>query len=447
MERRPVILLACALVLGACSVLLATGSRASTGSQGPSISTALSADGHRSGEAVRSYVQDAAPGSDPAQQGNISFGNPACQQAITGDEFADDIPAARSCINAHDTQQPFSIQLGHRVGTRNDILGEFDGVRVDYRLGDGLILNGIAGYPVLTAEDVFNADRQMFGISATTEHLANTWELNSYLVEQQESGQVVGRSMGGAMRYLKPGRSMLIYLDYDPASRSVGTLMASGALKLPYKTTLSATLDLQSRPIPGLQQKYLTQSMTVMDGWDWILPTDRLAVHTAGGTNEVGILAVDLSYALSRRIRLRGDVVLIDVTNDTDAASRNDSSETYYHLKITGKDLMVPGDRSKLDLRHSITETGRSYTATFDTKYAIKRFWNLISQLRADYHSTADEGSDHWAATPKVKMEYRPNKHFGFHIEAGGNLSNGENVTVNDSHSSYFVSLGYQAKF
>ena len=108
---------------------------------------------------------------------------------------------------------------------------------------------------------------------------------------------------------------------------------------------------------------------------------------------------------------------------------------------------MVPGDRSKLDLRHSVTGTGRSTTATFDTRYAIKRFWNLISQLRADYHSPADEGGSSWAASPKVKMEYRPNKQFGFHIEAGGNLSNGENVAADDGRTSYFVSLGYQIDF
>ncbi|MGB5472177.1 MAG: hypothetical protein WBQ78_01720 [Gammaproteobacteria bacterium] len=447
MRLRPVIRLACALLLGSGTLLCAADAWANTGNQGPQVATELPATGLRSGKAAQSFQQDVVTDDMPEQQGGIAFDNPACLQGIAGAEHADLPAAEKPCINSTDTRLPFTIQLGRRIGTHDNILGDFDGVRVDYRLGDGLILNGIAGYPVLAAADVFNPDRQMFGISATTEHLANTWELNSYLVEQQAGGRVVGRSMGGAMRYLKPGRSMLIYLDYDPASRSVGTLMASGALKLPYKTTLSATLDLQSRPIPGLQQKYLTQSMTVIDGWDWILPTDRLAVHTAGGTNEVGTLAIDLSYAFSRRIRLRGDVVLIDVTNDADPGSRVDSSETYYHVKITGKDLMVPGDRSKLDLRHSITETGRSYTATFDTKYAIKRFWNLISQLRADYHSPADEGSEHWAATPKVKMEYRPNKQFGFHIEAGGNLSNGENVTANDSHSSYFVSLGYQAKF
>jgi len=439
--------LAFAMVLGAGTALCPAGSWASTGPHGYQASTAVPASGHASGKAARSQLQEALADGIPEQQVGIAFGHPACLQGIAGDEYADTHAAEKPCINSTDLRKPFRIQLGRRIGTRADILGEFDGVRVDYRLGDGLILNGIAGYPVLAAEDIFNPDRQVFGLSATADRPDHTWELNGYLYEQQANGQVSGRSMGGAIRHLKAGRSMLVYLDYDPDTSSVSTLLASGALKLPFNTTLSATLDLQSRSIPGPQKQYLTHSMTVMDGWEWILPDDRLAHHIGNGASEVDMLAVDLSYALSRRIKLRGDVILLNVDNGSGAAARSGLSEYYYHLKITGKDLMVPGDRSKLDLRRSVTDAGQTYTASFDTKHAVKRFWNFISQLRADYHTSADAGGSGWAASPKVKMEYRPSKQFGFHIEAGSNLSKGENVNVKDSRSSYFVSLGYQAKF
>jgi hypothetical protein len=240
---------------------------------------------------------------------------------------------------------------------------------------------------------------------------------------------------------------MLIYLDYDPDADSLGTLLASGALGLPWQTTLSATVDFQKRTLPGLQQKFLARSMSAMDGWDWILPNDRLAVHTAGDSNEIGILAVDLSHALSKRIRLRGNVVLLDVTSARDTAATGGASEYHYHLKITGRDLMAAGDRSKLDLRQAVTQSGRSYTAIFDTRHVIKRFWNIISQLRADYHKPAEEGGASWVASPKVKMEYRPNRQYGFHIEAGGNVTYGAGAGANDSRPSYFVSLGYQARF
>jgi hypothetical protein len=447
MKRSPGIQLACLIVLSASIAMFPAGSFANTGNQEPVINVTMPAAALRAGAASLASDKEAAPDSMPAQQVDIIFRNPACQQDITGEEYADNVPPGSSCITSSDSQQPFSIQFGRRIGTRNNILGELDGVRVNYRLDHGLILNGIAGYPASAAEDVFNHARQVFGISATTGQLVQSWELNSYLVEQQENGQIVGRSLGGAIRYLKPGRSMLMYLDYDPVSSSIGTLMASGAVKLPRKTTVSATLDLQSRPIPALQQKYLTQSMMVMDDWDWIVPNDRLAYHTGGGASEVGLLAVDISYALSRRINLRGDLVMLDITNEANAVTKAESSEYYYHLKLTGKDLLMPGDRNKLDLRRSVTESGQTYTASIDNKYTIKPFWNLISQLRTDYHHPADDSSNRWVASPKVIMEYQPTKQFGFHIEAGGNVSNGENSAADNSRASYFLNLSYQAKF
>jgi hypothetical protein len=447
MKHLPGIQLAYLMALGAGILMVPAGSWANMGNQDSSSGVTMPAAGLRAGAVLLASGKETGADVVSAQQGGIAIRNTACQQDVAGGEYTDNFPAGRACITTADSQQPFSIQLGRQLGSRQDILGEFDGVRVDYRLSDALTLNGIAGYPVLGAGEELNPDRQVFGVSATTDQLARTWELNSYLVEQQENGRVVGRSTGGAIRYLKPGRSMLAYLDYDPVSSSVGTVMASGAVKLPFRTTVSATYDLQSRPIPGLQEQYLTQSMTVMDGWDWIVPDDRMVYHTSGGSSEVELFAVDLSYALSRRIKLRGDLVKLDITNEAIAATNAESSEYFYHLNLTGKDLIIPGDHNKLDLRRSVTETGRTYTASLDNKYTIKRSWNLISRLRADYHDPADDSSSRWAATPTVKMEYRPKKQFGFHIEAGGNVSKDESSAADDSRASYFVSLGYQAKF
>jgi len=451
MKRSPVILLVCVLVLGPATLLFPAGAVAIPDNQNPSGLATPSHLAPRTGNPALTQELESGPDGVRARQDQLSPPSHTCRHDAASAAPLDTITSGNSCADASDTQQRFSVQLGRRIGNRADILGELDGVRMDYRLGEGLSLNGIAGYSVLAAEDVFNPARQVFGISAATDQVARTWDMNSYLIEQQENGQVTGRTMGGAVRYLQPRRSMLVYLDYDIADNSLGTLMTSGAWKLPFKTTISATLDHHNHTIPGRQQKYLQQSMTAMDGWDWLLPTDRVAYYTGNGSGDVSVLAVGLSHALSKRIKLTGDVVVLDATNGLDAdaitTTAAQSSEYFYHLKLTGKDLMMPGDRNKLDLRHSVTDAGRTSTATLDTRYVINRFWNLISRLRADYHSPEPEKRSRWVAAPSLKMEYRLKKQFGFQIEAGGELSNGESAASADSRSSYFVSLGYQAKF
>jgi hypothetical protein len=443
MKGFPVTLLAMVLASVPATALCMTNTWSLPGDPDASASAEMANFEPRSTAQPSPYEQELVPAHATAQTSTARSHSASCRHDMASGLAVDSDTTDRSCIDAADTPERFSVRLGHRLGAGSDILGQFDGVRMDYRASENLKLNGIAGYQALSAGDVFNASSQLYGISAEAESSSRNWDLGSYLIEQQVNGQLAGRSMGGAIRYLHPGRSMLVYLDYDIAGNSLGTLMTSGAWKLPFRTTVSATLDLQHRPIPARQQKYLQDSMTVTEGWNWILPMERLAYYTSDGSNQVSILAGSLSHALSRRIRLSGDVVMLDA--DADTASR--SSEYFYHLKLTAKDLLVAGDHSKLDVRRSVTEDGETDTATLDNRFTIKRFWDLISQLRADYFSPDVESGSRWVASPRVKMEYRPSKHYGFHIEAGGNLSNGADPVSDSSHPSYYVSLGYQAKF
>ena len=189
--------------------------------------------------------------------------------------------------------------------------------------------------------------------------------------------------------------------------------------------------------------------MTVTKGWNWILPADRLAHYTDDSSSEVSTLAFGLSHALSQHIKLSGDVAVRETMDDADAepVTTAYSSEFLYHLKLTGKDMLMSGDRNKFDLQYIVTEADRTSTAAIDTKYPINRFWNIMPTLRADYHRPVLESSPRWVASPTVKMEYLQTKKSSLKVEAGGEWSSGMNAIADDSHSSYFVSLGYQAKF
>jgi hypothetical protein len=449
MKRNPVLLLAYVLAVGPGTLLFPVVAGAIPDNQSPlNVATELTPDYRASNPAVITE-ENTRTNENPVRQDGLSFASHICPQDPGGITPAQYRPKNKSCVDPSDTQQRFSVQLGRSIGTSGVILGEFDGVRVDYRLSDKLKLNGIAGYPVLAARDTFNSNRQVFGISVETNLLRRKWDLNGYLIEQRENGQTNGKSMGGIISHLQSRRSLLVYLDYDVTSNKVGTLMASGAWRLPFKTTISAALDRSNRPIPGNQQKFLQQSMTVMKGWDWILPTNRQAHYTGDGCCDVSTLAFGLSHELSQRIRLSGDVAVLGTTDDVDTATETTfrSSEYSYHMKLSGKDLLLPGDRNMLDLRYSVTEADRTSGASLDTKYAINRFWNIRPKLRADYHRPVLENSPRWITSPTVKMEYQKSKQSGFNVEAGGKWVSGVNATADDSRSFYFVSLGYEAKF
>jgi hypothetical protein len=374
-----------------------------------------------------------------------------CLHGLLSESPLQNSGAQSSCDSPADRRQRLSIQFGSRIGARGSMLGEFDGIQVDYRLTGSLTVNGVAGYAVHSSKDKFNATRQMFGINAVTGKFARAWDLSSYLVEQQHDGQLASRSVGGALRYLQPSRSLLVFLDYDVFQDSLGAFMTSGVWKLPYRTTLSATLDIRNSPMRKQQQKYLKQTMTSNEGWYWILPDKRIKHFTKNRSNEVSTLALGLSHSFSQRVKLSGDVAMIDVSSaapsgdSTAAAAR--LSEYFYHLKLSGTDVMIAGDKNVLDLRHRVSDSSSISSASIDTKYAINRFWNISPRLRADYRNNTPDNSIQWVTSPSLKMEYNWRKQYGLQIQAGGEWLAKENPDGYETRSSYFMSLGYKANF
>jgi len=470
MEAGRAVAAICLLVLGSGTLLFSAGANAIPGKPGPETEnlqpstgsdvanpethtnekmTAEQAADDSAASALTSELEISPPAQTEPQESDGQLSIP-CLHGLREDALIDDDSAA-VCSTRPDARTRFSVQFGSRIRTHSGMLGELDGLRVDYRLGRSLTLNGVAGYPVSSSKDKFNATRQMYGISAVTGKFARAWDLNSYLVEQQKDREVISRSIGGALRYLRPRRSALVFVDYDVEEDSLSSLMTSGAWKLPYRITLSATLDIRNAPLHKHQKKYLQQTMAGKKGWNWLLPDKRIKHFTKNRSNEVATVAFGLSHALSRRISLSGDVAMMDVSGAATAngstASAERLSEYFYHLRLSGKDMVLTGDKNVLDLRHRVTPSSRVSSASIDTKYAINRLWKISPQFRADYRSNTPENSIQWVTAPAVKMEYRWRKRYGLDIKAGGEWSTRENPDGNETRSSYFVSLGYKAQF
>jgi hypothetical protein len=471
MEAGRAVVLICLLVLGSGTLLFSAGADAIPGKPGPQTEnlqpstgstaadpetyinekiTAEQAEETAAASALTSELEISPPALTEPQETEPQLSIP-CLHGLREDALLDDDSEEDPCGARPDSRTRFSVRFGSRIRTHNSMLGELDGLRVDYRLSRGLTLNGVAGYPVSSSKDKFNAARQMYGISAVTDKFARAWDLNSYLVEQQKDREVTSRSVGGAVRYLRPRRSALVFVDYDIFEDSLSSFMTSGAWKLPYRITLSATLDLRNGPLHKHQKKYLQKTMAGKEGWNWLLPDKRIKHFTKNRSNEVATVAFGLSHALSRRISLSGDVAMMDISGAATARGSAKSaerlSEYFYHLRLSGKDMVLAGDKNVLDLRHRITPSSRVSSASFDTKYAINRLWKISPQLRADYRSNTPENSVQWVTAPAVKMEYRWRKRYGVDIKAGGEWSTREDPDGNETRSSYFVSLGYKAQF
>lgn len=356
---------------------------------------------------------------------------------------------AAACAGSTADPRPLSFQLGRRIGVNSGILDNYDGIRVDYRLSHGLKLNAVAGYPDISGQKLDSA-RRMLGFSADSGKFAGDWDMNSFYLQRQNNEGAISRVVGGALRYLRPRRSVLVFADYDVNGDELDVLTATGAWQLHGGTTFSTILGLHHSPVKTRQQKYLQQTMAATEGWTWSLPSERIRYYTADRSEAVRTLAFGLSHAFSDRLKVTGSAAMLDVETEAVPETANAAAppnEYFYALKLTGRNLVLSGDSSVLDLQHSVTGAWRSSSASINSHYAINRVWNISPRLRANYRNHELERSVRWVTSPAVKMEYRSKHRYGFQIEAGGEWSSEESASQDRTDTSYFLSLGYQAKF
>jgi len=387
----------------------------------------------------------------PGKQVNID--SPLAVQLVGGEPAATpELPdLANLPKDVIDRQHAFSIQFGRRLAVDSGILGKTDGVLIDYRFNSGLTLRGVAGYPVVSSKDEFNTARQVFGFTADTGTFARVWNLNAYLIDEQDNAQLDNRLIGGTLRYQRAKGSLLVFLDYDANQDTLSAITASGAWKLPGRTTLSATFDVRNNAMHRGQKNHLRHSMASVDGWNWIIPDDRIKHYTSQQDREVTTSGLSLSHAFSKRLKLTGDVAMLDISNNGVSANGTPAealpNEYFYHLKLTGKDLLISGNSNKLDIRHRLKGSSRISTASIDTRYVINRRWKFSPRLHTELRDSVTENSTEWVTSPAVKMEYRWKDAYGFQIETGGKWSNQAIFASDTRNSTYFMKLGYKANF
>lgn len=355
------------------------------------------------------------------------------------------------CEKPSQSKRRPGLRIGRRMRTRNSMLGDFDGVMVDYGLGNFMV-DGIAGFPAASGKDEINPQKQLFGFSAASGKFARDWDMSGYYMDLSAIGQDNNRSaLGGTLRYTHADRSLLISADYDLLKHTLSRLMLSSAWKLLPTSTLSTTIDIQQSYLPTPQKKYLQQTIAMTEGWKWGLPLERIDLLSTDASVDVAAFSLSLSHALSHKIKLDSDIAILNVSKEEDspdlATSLSKCNEYYFNLKLTGKSLLLPGDSSTVTLRHNVSETSRLSSSLLDGSYELSRQWHLAPTLKIDYRDDLADHTTQWTATPAVNVEYRLRKQTKIKFKASGEWRRTQDLADEEYHSSYVISLGYRTDF
>jgi hypothetical protein len=357
--------------------------------------------------------------------------------------------ADHTCGEPPESQQRFGLGFGHRMITRNRMLGDLDGLKIDYGLGN-FALNVIAGFPAVSGKEAINPKNRIFGMSAASGRLANAWDLNGYYMERQDSGRQHTSALGGALKYSQTNRSLLISADYDMLNHTLSRFMISSAWKPLPNSVLSSTIAIHQGFLPTPRQDVLQQGMALPAGWKWGLPFKRIKKLCMDSSTDVAALGLGVSHAFSQNIKLDGNLAMLNVSRDDapdPTASISDVQEYFFYLKLTRKDLLLAGDTSSITLRHNAGATSEISSSILNGSYAIDRRWNLAPRLQIDYTNNPTNDSIDWFASPAMQVEYHWHKQSRIRFKAAVEWSKHQDSVVEENHTSYVVNLGYKTWF
>jgi hypothetical protein len=174
-----------------------------------------------------------------------------------------------------DRELDWSVRAGRQTGSTGALIGTFDGLYLGYQLLPQLRLNAHFGYPVDSTTESPSTDWSFYALSADLGPYANAWDGSLYATSQSYFGVTNRQSVGGELRYFRPGRTIVALLDYDVYFNDINDALLIGTIDLPSRWTLAMNLDRRKSPSLGVRNAMIGQPVESFDELFGCTPTPR----------------------------------------------------------------------------------------------------------------------------------------------------------------------------
>ncbi len=349
-----------------------------------------------------------------------------------------------------DVERGWMARFGRQARSSDGILGTFDGALGSYRLQPHLTFNLAAGFPIESTRSGFNSDRQFQSLAANFGVLSGGWEPSLYVINQTYLGETDRQAVGAELRYFKPGRTLIGFVDYDQHFGEMNNVIVVGTVQLPAMWTM--TLDVEQRRTPMLMTRnaLIGQAVQTLD--------QLLDLFTS---EEVRQLALDrtapsrlASFSLSRPLGQRFQFALYAASTDMGATLPSGGAEGIpdpggdlsLSAQLLAMSLFQSGDINIMAVRYQTNDFAKTASIGISSRLPLYGAWRIGPQLRLDRRENIADQSVQMLLAPTLRLGLQLKKVI-FELEAGAELTNRTGFPDDDKTRRYFFSLGYRWNF
>jgi hypothetical protein len=141
----------------------------------------------------------------------------------------------------------FAAKVGRQSPIGDGVLYRFDGARVGYLFVPKFGVNAVAGVP---ADDLFDAKRRFYGLSADAENLGDHMSASLYGIQQTIDGQTDRRAIGTELRYFDAQTNIFGVYDFDTLFHAINIASVQGTWQtFNNSSTFTFLADRRTAPI------------------------------------------------------------------------------------------------------------------------------------------------------------------------------------------------------
>ncbi len=355
-------------------------------------------------------------------------------------------------VDAADRHHQNLGRIGRQSQNRGGVLGRFDGMLLSHQLTPFVKVNLVSGYPVdYSTVDRISTQTLFYGINADFGTYANTWDFNTFAVQQTSEGLLDRRAVGGEVRYFKPNHSALGLADYDVSYQTLNMILLLGNWLFPDNSSLNVVIDQRKSPILTTRNALIGQLDGSLSALNQRFTEDQIRQLALDRSADSHNYTISLAHPLNDKLQISGDLTLSTLSS-TPASGGIDaipaSGEDWnYSVQLMGTDLIKGGDIAIIGLRMDNNSTSDTISLNLNTRYPVTQALRINPRLRIDHRHFTTDNSTQWTTAPSVRVNYRLRRYFNLEFEAGGDWTSRDAPGATSKTTGYYISAGYRADF
>lgn len=341
-------------------------------------------------------------------------------------------------------------RIGRQSRNTGGVLGRFDGLNLDYRLTERVLLNAVIGEPVNSATDGLDSERSFYGVSANYGPIIENLELGVFAIQQKIGGIEDRQAVGTEFRYFGDNQSLWGLLDYDTSYSEISSAYLQGSWRFASRLTLTASVDQRHSPYLSTGSAMIGQPVESFAELQVLMTEEEIRQLSFDRSPLATSVSGGISYSLSPRLQISADMNQTRVEAAPESggvAAMPASTYDYVSATLVASSLFKDGDVTLLSVRYSESESAKVTSLSVDSRFPFGTHWRINPRLRVDNRRIMSDSSDEWLYTPGIRIQYRRSRKLRIELEAGKQFAQRELIGTDIDRESYFLNFGYQMFF